>query len=66
MVERGEEVIIARHGKPIAQVVPVKRPGLVLGAAVHDSNINREALQRDDWWRAMTEVEVEAWLQGRR
>lgn len=31
-VERGEEVVIARHGKPVAKLVPVSRPKRVLGS----------------------------------
>ncbi len=30
--ERGEEVIITRHNKPVAKLVPVKRPGKVRGS----------------------------------
>jgi prevent-host-death family protein len=31
-VERGEEVVIARHGKPVAKLVPVSRAKRVLGS----------------------------------
>ena len=30
-VERGEEVVIARHGKPVAKLVPVSRAKRMLG-----------------------------------
>lgn len=30
-VEAGEQVIIARAGKPIAELRPVKKPGIVFG-----------------------------------
>ncbi len=30
-VERGEEVVICRAGKPVARLVPARRPGRVLG-----------------------------------
>ena len=25
-VERGEEIVIARHGKPVARLIPLKKP----------------------------------------
>jgi prevent-host-death family protein len=31
-VERGEEVVIARHGKPVAKLVPVSRSKRMLGS----------------------------------
>jgi prevent-host-death family protein len=65
MAQRGEEVILSKHGKPIAQIVPIERRGLVLGSAVDDPNINRAALERDDWWQPMTEEETEAFIEGR-
>lgn len=51
-VERGETVRVLRHGKPIAEVVPVdphkvrfswKRPGLLL--EVGDVSLSREILK---------------------
>jgi prevent-host-death family protein len=65
MAQRGEEVILSKHGKPIAQIVPIERSGLVLGSAVDDPNINRAALERDDWWQPMTEEETAAFIEGR-
>ena len=65
MAERGEEVILAKHGRPVARIVPVERRGLVLGSGKDDSNINREVLAKDDWWQPMTEDEVDAFLEGR-
>lgn len=32
-VERGEHVVIARAGKPVADLVPHRRPDLVFGTA---------------------------------
>jgi prevent-host-death family protein len=65
MVQRGEEVVLSRHGKPIAKIVPIGRRGLVLGSAIDDPNINQAALERDDWWKPMTEEETEAFIEGR-
>ena len=50
-VERGERIRILRHGRPVADVVPVarprtvlswKRPGLLLGA--NGASLSREIL----------------------
>ncbi len=62
-VEKGEEVILCRHGRPVARIVPVEKPGLVLGAGVGDPNVNPDA--GDDWWQAMTDEEVDAFLNGK-
>ena len=65
MVEHGEEVIVYKHEKPVAQIVPVQRRGLVLGSAMDDRNINHAALERDDWWKPMSEEETGAFIDGR-
>jgi prevent-host-death family protein len=62
-VERGEEVILCRYGRPVARIVPLEQPGLVLGAAKGDPNVNPQA--GNDWWRAMTDDEADAFLEGR-
>ncbi len=62
-VERGEEVIISRHGHPVAQLVPLVRRGIVLGSGVGDANSNSAA--GDDWWQPMSDEEADAFLDGR-
>jgi prevent-host-death family protein len=51
-VEEGETVVIARNGRPVAELVPARQPsGFPFGAA-------REAPlvpAGDDWWQPMTE-----------
>jgi prevent-host-death family protein len=64
-VLEGEEVLITRNGIPVAELIPARRRPFPLGAGRNDPNINREALQSDEWWRPMTEEEVEAFLDGR-
>ena len=53
-VERGETVRVTRHGRPIAEVVPVaepspvvswKRPNLGLEAKVEGASLSREVLR---------------------
>jgi prevent-host-death family protein len=60
LVEQGETVIIARHGKPVAKLVLVQGQGLPLGIASHDPLVP----SGDDWWQPMTEEESEAWIEG--
>jgi prevent-host-death family protein len=52
-VERGEAIVVLRHGKPIAEIVPVppddrvlswKRPGIKL-AAGRGASLSREILK---------------------
>ncbi len=65
MVERGEEVILAKHGQPVARIVPVEKRGLVLGSGRNDSNINPDVLAKDDWWQPMTDEEADRFVEGR-
>jgi prevent-host-death family protein len=61
LVEEGETVVIARHGKPVAELVPTRKTGLPLGIAQHD----RLAPPGDDWWQPMAGEEVDDWVEGR-
>jgi prevent-host-death family protein len=64
-VLEGEEVLITRNGVPVAELVPARRRPFPLGAGRNDPNLNRAALESDEWWRPMTDEEVEAFLDGR-
>jgi prevent-host-death family protein len=64
-VLEGEQVLITRNGVPVAELVPARKRPFPLGAGRHDPLINAEALRNDDWWRPMTDTEVEAFLEGR-
>ena len=60
LVEDGELVVIERHGRPVAQLVPVgKRRGSALGAMRGQFTI------ADGWERALTDEEAEAFWRGR-
>jgi prevent-host-death family protein len=65
MVARGEEVVLAKHGHPVARIVPIERRGLVLGSGKNDTNINQEVLAKDDWWEPMSADEADAFIEGR-
>jgi prevent-host-death family protein len=64
-VLEGEKVLITRNGVPVAELVPARKRAFPLGAGRNDPNVNSEALHKDDWWRSMTDEEVEAFLSGR-
>ncbi len=65
LVAQGEPVVIAKNGKPIAEVIPYQRKGIELGAGIGDSLIDKAALKADTWWKAMTEKEAEDFIEGR-
>jgi len=64
-VLEGETVLITRKGLPVAELVPARKRSFPLGAGRNDPNINRKALESDEWWRPMTDEEVDAFLAGR-
>ena len=60
LVEDGEEVVITRHGKAVAQLVPVRarRPS-ALGA------MRGEFEMAEGWEKPFTDEETEAFWNGR-
>jgi prevent-host-death family protein len=61
-VLEGEQVIIIRNGTPVAELVPARKRGLVLGAGRHDPLVN--PIASEDWWHAMTDEEADRFLDG--
>jgi prevent-host-death family protein len=61
LVEEGESVIIARHGRPIAELVPARQKGFPFGAARKEPLVPAG----DEWWQPTTDAEVEDWVDGR-
>jgi prevent-host-death family protein len=59
LVENGETVTIARHGKPVADLVPAKtkKKGFPFGIG-RDNPI---APPGDEWWQPMTDEEQAEW-----
>ena len=55
-VERGERVIITRHGVPAAELVPVKRKGIRIGSL---KGLVGEP--PDEFFEPMTEEELLDW-----
>jgi prevent-host-death family protein len=55
LVEDGEQVVIERHGRPIARLIAVRRRrGSVLGA------MKGEFAMADGWEEALTDEEADA------
>ena len=65
LVLQGEAVLITRNGKPVAELVPARKRAFPVGEGRDDPNVDLAALESDDWWRAMTEEEVEDFINGR-
>jgi prevent-host-death family protein len=62
LVEEGETVIIARHGEPVAELVPARRKtGFPFGIAREEPLV----AAGDEWWQAMSDAEAEDWVEGR-
>jgi prevent-host-death family protein len=61
LVEDGETVIIARHGQPVAELVPARRKtGFPFGIAREEPLV----AAGDDWWQPMSDAEAEDWIEG--
>jgi prevent-host-death family protein len=61
MVEQGETVTIARHGKPVADLIQTRSASFPLGAG----RGNQLVPPGDDWWQPMTDHEAEDWIDGK-
>ena len=60
LVEDGEEIVIERHGRPVAQLVPVRpRRASALGA------MRGQFEMTEGWEKALTDEEAEAFWNGR-
>lgn len=58
-VADGEQIVITNHGRPIATINKAKPKERVLGAA---RGLIKEL--DPDWWKPMTDEEVEAFYRG--
>jgi prevent-host-death family protein len=57
--ERGEEITLTRHGRRVVQLVKVEPKKRELGGA---RGLIKEI--DPDWWKPMTDEEVEAFYRG--
>lgn len=67
-VARGEEVVITRHDKPVARIVPEGRPSLkAIRSAVADLRALRKEISANPGFQPLTDTEIlEAIHEGRR
>ena len=63
LAEQGEEVIVVRHGKPVARLVPIAQPS-ILGIGTGDPNY-RSGLSDEEAFSPLTEEEAAAFYEGR-
>lgn len=61
MVEHGEEVIIARNGKPVAKLNAIKANKSLLGAGIGDPNYRGHLLTEEEMLAPMDEEELKLW-----
>jgi prevent-host-death family protein len=61
LVEQGEAVTIARHGKPVAELVRARSSHFPLGAGRGEPIVP----PGDAWWQPMTDQEAEDWIEGK-
>jgi prevent-host-death family protein len=62
LVEEGETVVIARHGEPVAELIPARhKTGFPFGIAREEPLV----AAGDDWWQPMSDAEAEDWVEGR-
>jgi prevent-host-death family protein len=60
LAEEGETVVIARHGKPVAELVRARTAGLPIGLARKDPLVP----PGDAWWRPVTAEELDDWVEA--
>lgn len=61
LVEQGRTVVIARHGNPVAELIPVQRSaGFPFGIARNSPLVP----EGNEWWAPMSDEEADAWADG--
>ena len=60
LIHDGEEVIIHRHGEPVARLEPIRHP-----AAIPFGAMRGEFGMTEGWERPMTDEESDAFLEGK-
>ena len=62
MALEGEDVVISRHGKPIAKLTPIRTP---TGERVLGASRGSVKVLDQDWAKAMSDEEAAAFWDGR-
>ncbi len=61
LVRDGETVIIARHGEPVAELIPARwKGGFPFGIASEEPLVGAG----DAWWKTMSDAEAEKGMEG--
>ncbi len=60
LIQDGEEVIIHRHGKPVARLAPVRQAGRSPFGAMRG-----EFQMKEGWERPLTDEEADAFWEGK-
>jgi prevent-host-death family protein len=60
LVEEGETVVIARHGQPVAELIPARQKGFPFGIARSEPLV----AEGDEWWQPMSDDESSDWTEG--
>ena len=63
--ERGEEIIVARNGKPVARVVAIEPRKSLLGIGVGDTNYRGHLLSDEETFSPMGDEELDSWYPKR-
>lgn len=63
LVEAGEEVVIARHGQPVARLLPIAKRAFQLGAGTGEF-ISRERLGDMSAFAPLSDQEADRWTAG--
>jgi prevent-host-death family protein len=57
LAQEGEEVVIVRNGKPVAELVPARKKGALMLGAARGTLLTKA----DDWWKPMREQDLAEW-----
>lgn len=61
LVESGETVVIARHGLPVAELIPARKK---LGLPFDIARMSPLVPSGDEWWGPLTDDELASWVEG--
>ena len=58
LVEQGENIVIARNGKPVAELVPARKSGGFPFGVASEHPIVPEG---DEWWKPLSDDDLKDW-----
>lgn len=57
LAQEGEEVVITRNGKAVAELIPVRRKAALLLGSARDTLLT----ESDEWWQPLPVEELIEW-----